>query len=54
MLTDEQKKSRNTYMKNYWISYSKTKKGFIQRLYTKMKSRINGTHGHNNHLSQRM
>lgn len=44
------KDKRNEYMKQYWKTYSKTKRGFIQRLYTKMKSRIKGTHGHNCHL----
>ena len=38
---------RNLYMKEYNKKYLKTKKGFIQRLYTKMKSRVKGTHGHN-------
>lgn len=34
----------NDYMKVYSKTYLKTKKGFIQRLYTKMKSRVTGSH----------
>lgn len=50
MRNEAEKQQHNNYMKAYWVKYSKTKKGFVQRLYTKMKSRIKGTHGHNNHL----
>lgn len=41
---NKQKKERRRYMKKYNKWYLKTKKGFIQRLYTKMKSRISGSH----------